>query len=213
MMNVHRNSDPSGELLQQFRALRENERFVDVMLITGDGGRRWAHSLVFVAGSEFLKQWMESAEAKGTQLFTLILPDFKLSELDLVLGILYGLETTAPADLVGRVHELADALGVTVDLPFLSSDGDAVRPVGGAGEEAPICCWHCNRPFSTLIELQVHVRDHQGERFKRKQHRCQFCKKVRGGYNDEFGESLTDAHMRVGFWSSTERSFFIIQST
>jgi len=39
MMNVHRNAE-QGELLDEFRRLRECERFTDVELVSGDGQRR-----------------------------------------------------------------------------------------------------------------------------------------------------------------------------
>jgi len=112
------------------------------------------------------------------QRFVVLLPDFATDELDLLLAILYGVETAIPAGGAARVLDLADAIGVTVDLPFLSGDEDGQNEVSALPTaSAPLCCWHCNRVFPELNALKQHVTSHEGERFKRKHHRCQFCKK------------------------------------
>jgi len=43
----------------------------------------------------------------------------------------------------------------------------------------PMCCWHCNKAFGSLNELQDHVKSHKGDAPKNsKKHKCQKCKKV-----------------------------------
>ena len=44
----------------------------------------------------------------------------------------------------------------------------------------PLCCWHCNKSFGNLDELQKHLKNHKGELPKNsKKHKCQKCKKVK----------------------------------
>ena len=59
MMNVHRNTKVD-ELLGDYRRLREDERFTDLVLVAGDGHARKVHSLLVVATSELVKHWMET---------------------------------------------------------------------------------------------------------------------------------------------------------
>ena len=43
----------------------------------------------------------------------------------------------------------------------------------------PMCCWHCNKAFGSLNELQDHLKSHKGDAPKNtKKHKCQKCKKV-----------------------------------
>lgn len=80
------------------------------------------------------------------------------------------------------MHDLADALGVSVDLPFrtLSEEGRLVSaPEDALAAPPPLCCWHCNMAFTDIAQLKSHAKVHLGERFKKKQHKCQQCKKVK----------------------------------
>ena len=71
-------------------------------------------------------------------------------------------------------------LGVSVDLPF-RTDGLPENEAAPLPPPAPpVCCWHCNRPFGSVEELQSHLPAHQGERFSRRKklHKCKRCDKV-----------------------------------
>lgn len=55
-------------------------------------------------------------------------------------------------------------LGLSVDLPFRTvggpsgDDNDLVRVASSPNSSSglpPLCCWHCNKPFFTVEELQV----------------------------------------------------------
>ncbi len=96
------------------------------------------------------------------------------------MDILYGAEVVVPSRVVPKLHDLADALGVSVDLPFrtLSEEGVVTETEDPLASPPPLCCWHCNVTFQDMAQLKSHVKVHQGERFKKKQHRCQQCKKV-----------------------------------
>ena len=59
MMNVHRNTRVD-ELLGDYRGLQESGSFTDMVLVSGDGRARRVHSLLVVATSDMVKQWMET---------------------------------------------------------------------------------------------------------------------------------------------------------
>ena len=198
MMNIHRSSRIE-DVLREYQLLKEEEAFTDLVIATGDGERRRAHSLVVAAGSEFLKSWMESTLLHGNQnvrgtifwrlaytldlhtlQYTILLPDVHSSELDILLSILYGTDITVPGRMVERLDEIADLLRISVDLPFRTLNDQHLQRRQDPSRLPPLCCWHCNQTFDTLDYLQAHVTTHQGERFKKmKKHKCLKCNKVR----------------------------------
>eukprot|EP00094_Tigriopus_californicus_P000396 TCALIF_00385-PA protein Name:"Similar to Ovol2 Transcription factor Ovo-like 2 (Mus musculus)" AED:0.66 eAED:0.66 QI:0/0/0/0.33/1/1/3/0/499 len=183
-MNIHRNSKVE-EILDEYHNLQNSELFTDLDFITKNGGRKSVHSLVLAASSDFLKQWMENSFPSPWNRFTIILPEIDCVELDIIISILYGVDSAVPEELVPKINQLADMLGISVDLPFrvvrssTLRDGGEIELVDPNEVINPICCWHCNKAVDDFEHLKVHLMSHAGAQLaKKKVHRCLECNKV-----------------------------------
>lgn len=172
---------------------QQDDLFQFMIFVCGGGLRVRVHSIIVAAVSDFIKSWMESTFVPNLEYYV-YLPDIERECVQTLLNICYGVDTAVPQEQLDPLHNLADMLGITVDLPFRivepPIDSGSSFSVGGekapqeldddnAGVDVlPLCCWHCNTPFADLETLKVHVKTHKGERFKSKRHKCQKCKKV-----------------------------------
>ena len=171
LMNIHRNAKME-DVIKEYRLLQEDELFTDLTLVTGDGQKKRVHSLVLASTSTFIRDWIQSVFHLQSE-FVVVLPDVLGNDLDVLISILYGFDVVVPEDVVGKLYNAADLLAISVDLPFNTNSAPPTST-----NSPPLCCWHCNSVFGTLDDLQLHLNTHVGERFKKKTHICQECKKV-----------------------------------
>lgn len=116
-----------------------------------------------------------------------MLPDVPQKHMEAVISILYGVSVAVPSHLLDEINDLADMLGISVDLPFTVSNstpgGEVIEcQPNSENPESVMCCWHCSQSFGDFPALQNHIltcHDRVHLPGKRKIHRCNVCFKVK----------------------------------